>query len=299
MICNIACMTLEAGQNWDDLKAVMMMVRHGSLAKAAQVLGVNYTTVARRIAQAEKAYGAALFNRMPQGYEPTKLALKAAEQAELMAEAEAGFRLQLGKADHSLAGKFTLTAPQLLIATHLNPVIDRFLRAYPDVDLTVKATNDLLNLNQREADLAIRVSDDPGDTLIGCRLAAQKAAGFANTEVAATLRNDPEAMLNWIGFTHWKGPPKPTLGTYSKSNVRLWFDDMIAVVGAVQAGLGVARLPLFLGRAYGLTQVPVLSPEPYPDLWVVAHRDLWTSAKVSAFCEILIPHFKAHRGEFI
>ena len=78
------------------------------------------------------------------------------------------------------------------------------------------------------------------------------------------------------------------------------FDDMVAIRAAALAGLGVARMPLFLGRASdGLVQVPVLSPQSYPDIWVVAHRDVWAAAKVTAFREILVPFMRRRRAQFI
>ena len=63
---------------------------------------------------------------------------------------------------------------------------------------------------------------------------------------------------------------------------------------------GVVRLPFFLGRSLpGLVQVPCLPPQPYADIWAVAHPDVWPSAKLKAFRDVLVPHIRAHRALFV
>jgi len=72
------------------------------------------------------------------------------------------------------------------------------------------------------------------------------------------------------------------------------------MVGAAQAGLVVVRLPMFLGRASaGLVQVPVLPPQPYADIWVVGHPDVWHSKKLRVFRDILVSYCKEHRSQFV
>ncbi|SLN43661.1 HTH-type transcriptional regulator DmlR [Pseudoruegeria aquimaris] len=285
--------------DWDDLRAVLMVVRHGALARAAKALGVNYTTVARRIAQAEEAYGVRFFERLPAGYVPTPEGLAAAEAAEAMAERETGLRLRLAGQDARLSGPLTVTAPSLLIASHLCTVFDAFTRAHPDVELRVLAANEVLNLNRREADLAVRISNDPGDTLTGRRLAQQHTAAFAAPELAERLAAEPGMPLEWIGFTFWDGPPKASRARHPEGRVRLRFDDMTAVIGAAKAGLGVARMPVFVGRAAGLVQVPVMPPQPYQDIWMVAHRDVWPAAKVAAMRALIVARFAGAEAEFL
>lgn len=281
------------------MRMVLTLVRKGSLAAAAKALGVNYTTVARRIAQAEARFGTRLFDRLPQGYAPTEAALEAARMAERMEEAQAQFQRHLGREDKNLSGVFTITTPQLLISSHLCRVIDGFLARHPDIDLVVHASNDLLNLHQREADLAIRISDSPGDTLMGRRLCVQETAVFASAEVAARIQQEPAAKVDWIAFTGSFKVPKAFRENRESAGARISFDDISAVMGAAQAGLGVARMPVFLGRWAGLEQVAVQPAQPYADLWAVAHRDLWSSAKVRAFKDMLLPYFKAHAADFL
>ncbi len=285
--------------SWDDIRVVLALVRHGSLAKAAEVLGVNYTTVARRISQAEESLGQRLFDRLPTGYAPTTLGKEVAGFAEKMEQSETEMRLSMAGQNERLTGTLTVTAPQLLIASHLCHVFDRFLARHPEVDLTVLASNEQLNMHRREADLAIRITDTPGDTLIGRRLAAQQTASFASAQVAEQIKDTPARVVDWIGFTFWKGPPKQSLHLYPNARIRMSFDDMTAVIGATRAGLGVARMPIFVGRSAGLIQVPVLPPQPYFDIWLVAHKDVWPGAKLRAFREILIPYFKENRPDFI
>ena len=285
---------------WDDLRTVMELVRHRSLAGAGAALGVNYTTVARRVRRAEETLGEALFERLADGYRPTSAALSIAEHAQEMEQAEHGLMRRLKGAETQLSGPLTITAPQLLIASFLSPVLDQFTRAHPEVELRVLATNDLLDLSRREADLAIRISREPGDALTGLRLLDQDSASFASADWAARIAQSPQAMIDWVVYDSYPDVPKGACPDYPNMQVRFRFDDMVAMIGAAQAGLGVVRMPMFLGRTTaGLQQVPVLAPQPYPEVWVVGHPDVWPSAKLRAFREVLIAHCKAHKALFV
>ncbi|KJZ21261.1 LysR family transcriptional regulator [Loktanella sp. S4079] len=286
--------------SWDDLRTVMCLVRAGSLAAAAKMLGLNYTTVARRVARAEDALGVALFERLTDGYQPTEAGLLVAEHAERMSDQSDTLLRKLQGQDASLRGSLTVTAPQLLIAHVLTRLIDEFCAAYPEIDLHIRATNDLLDLNRREADLAIRISRDPGDTLMGRRLTPQYSASFASPKIADQINANPHQMVDWIVYADYQTVPANVDPAYPNHRVRMTFDDMVAIRAAAQAGLGVARMPLFLGRASdGLVRVPVLPPQPYPEVWFVAHRDVWASAKVTAFREMLVPYMRSIRARFV
>ena len=285
---------------WDDLRTVLMLVRHRSLAGAAAALGLNYTTVARRIRRAEEASGQLLFERLPDGYRPTESAHLLAEHAAQMEQAEHSLKRRLQGAETELSGRLTITAPQLLIASFLAPVIDQFTNAYPLIELRILATNELLDLTRLEADLAIRISRNPGDTLTGLRLLKQETASFANQKLADQILSDPSAMIDWVVYDAYPDVPKGIGSEFPNNRVRFRFDDMVAMVGAAQAGLGLVRMPMFLGRSSaGLVQVPVLQPQSYADIWVVGHPDVWPSPKLRAFRDILVTYCKKHRDQFV
>lgn len=285
---------------WDDLRTVLALVRHGSLAGAGGALGVNYTTVARRIRRAEDALGLPLFERLADGYTPTEMAHLIAEHAAQMEQAEHALMRRMKGAETQLSGPLVITASQLLIANFLTPVLDQFTATYPAVELRILATNDLLDLSRREADLAVRISRTPGDELTGLRLLSQDTASFASPDWAARIAQDPHAMIDWVVYDATPDVPKGISPDYPNTQVRFRFDDMVALIGAAQAGLGVLRMPMFLGRTIsGLEQVPVLPPRSYPDIWVVGHPDVWPSAKARAFREVLVAHCKANRALFV
>lgn len=293
-MCENACV-----DNWDDLKTTLHLLRGKTLAAAAQTLGVNYTTVARRIARLEAALGEALFERLADGYQPTDAGRLVGEFAARMEDEHLALERQMRGRDKRLAGPLVITAPQLLIATHLAEVIADFCAAHPSVDLQVRATNDLLDLNRREADLAIRISETPGDALMGVRLTEQASASFASPDWAERIRTRPGDRIDWVVYSGLGAIPKASLRNYPNAVVKVQFDDMVALVGAAQRGLGVVRMPMFLGRATpGLEQVPVLPPQPYPAIWVVGHKDVWPSAKATAFRNFLVPYFRARRADF-
>lgn len=286
--------------NWDDYQTVLMLVRHQSLSRAGQELGVNYTTIARRIKRIEETLGTLLFEKTPDGYVPTAAAGIIAEGATEMEQVSHKLQRNLLGADPKLSGPLTITAPQLLIAHFLAPMLAQFSEAYPLIELRILATNKILDMTRLEADLAIRISNSPGDTLKGRRLLTQQTASFASRKWAERIQQDPSEMIDWIAYTKHSGLPNDIEPEFPNNRIKFRFNDMVAMVGAAQAGLGVVRLPLFLGRGSAeLVQVPVLPPRPYTDVWVVGHDDVWKAPKLRAFRDMLVTYCKEHRALFV
>lgn len=285
--------------DWDDIKTVLHVVREGTLGRAATQLGVNYTTVARRVARAEQRLGRKLFERLSDGYLPTELGHLVAQHAERMEAQDHALMRGLSGRDDTLRGPLVITAPQLLVQWHLVHVINEFSDAHPEVDLQVNAANDLLDLGRRQADLAVRISNDPGDSLTGVRLTAQHAAAYGSRQMADRIARHPGEPVDWVLYSQAPGVPKAARERHPQARIRARFDDMVAMVGAAQAGLGLVRMPMFLGRAVpGLVEVPVMPPQAYADIWAVAHADVWPSAKVTAFQKLLTAYFRKHRAVF-
>lgn len=286
--------------HWDDYRAILAVVRKRTLSAAAEELGVNYTTVARRIARAEASTGEVLFERMADGYRPTEAGHLVALHAAQMESAEHAMLRGLSARDQTLKGELTLTAPQLLIAHFLAPVLEIFGKRHPSVSLRIRAANEILDLNRREADIAIRISRNPGDSLKGLRLAEQQSASFASPEWAERVANDATGPVDWLLYERQDDLPESVSKSRPGSRIKMRFDDMVAMSAAAQAGMGVVRMPVFLGRSLpGLVQVPEFPPQPYADIWVVAHPDVWPSAKLVAFRAVAVPYFRENRPLFV
>jgi len=197
-----------------------------------------------------------------------------------------------------MTGVLTITTPPLLVGPFLAEIFAHFKALYPEIELNIRATNQALDLNKPEADVAIRISNTPDETLVGQRLAKQRSASFASEALAQTLKDNPDMTVPWVGLLNTQGAPKASLRNYPNAKVVYRFDDMHAIMGAVQAGLGVGRMPMFAGHTPGIVQVPLLQPQPYWDIWILTHADLRKAPKVQAFKNVLVPYFKKRAGEF-
>lgn len=285
--------------DWEDIKTILAVVRHGTLAGAGEALGVNYTTVSRRVRRAEIAFGQPLFERLTEGYRATEAAKTIADYAARMEDEEHGLVRKLQGMQEDVSGPLIVTAPQLIIAYAVAPAIEAFTAKFPNIDLILRATNDVLDLSRREADLAIRISRNPGDDLKGLRMCAQETASFTSAAYAKRIREDPNAPIDYISYVDYPELPKGVLDRFPGTRIRYRFDDMMAIAGAAQSGLGVARMPFFLGRALDLVQVPLLTPQPYADIWLVGHADVWPSVRLKAFRDVLVPYMRQRAPLFV
>lgn len=281
------------------MRFVLETVRHGGLSGAARTLKVNHATVSRRIAAAEAAMGARLFDRAPGGYKPTDAGLEAAQIAERMEVASHDLSRSLSARDQQLGGALTVTAPQLLVERLLAGILRDFKAQYPAIDLTVIAANRQLNLAAHEADVAFRISDTPGDTLVGRRVTEQSAAVYLASTQAAQMRADPTQPLDWIRFAHWPGPPAALKEAWPNRRVTLTVDDMYAALAGVRAGLGATRMPCFIGDAEpGIERLPGVPLLPYRPIWVLTHADLRGTRKVTTFTEFATARIQTLRPLF-
>lgn len=284
-LCKFAQMT-----DWDDLRFVLAAARERGFSGAARALGVNHATVSRRIAGLETRLGVRLFERLPRGLAPTAAGERALETARRAEEEMLALAQDLAGRDRALAGPLTVTAPQLLIAVHLAEVFAAYRARHPSVALTVNASNAPLNLSRREADVAIRVTNTPDETLVGRRATGQRRAFYVSRAYLAANRQaietpGPETGIDCLVFQWWDDDvPEALRRLHPASRAAMRFDDMVALHAGVRAGLGAGFMPCFLGDSDpALTRLPGTDPAPYLDIWVVTHPSLRQVPRVRAF----------------
>lgn len=277
--------------SWDDFRYVKAIADRTSLGGAAEALGVNHSTVFRRLAQIEHRLGSRLFERNRGGYVLTPCGEEMVRLAERMGEDIVAFERKVTGHDLRPYGELRITTNDSL-AVHLLPrVLAAFRTAYPEITLELAVTNQPLNLTKRDADIAIRVTDRPTEALIGRRIAGIAWAVFG----PAALANEPFDPLtdarhrNWVGFADELAGLKQA--KWLRDHVG---DDRIVyrastVVGlgeAAAAGIGLALLPCFVGGGTpGLVRLAPVDPQLEASLWLLTHPDLRHTARVRAFLD--------------
>lgn len=291
------CEYYQGMLDWNDLRFVLETARQGGTSGAARALSVNHATVARRISAAEKALGARLFDRLPSGYVATDAGQDAVRAAEAMESMQADLDRQIGARDTELRGLLRITSSQLLFQKCLAPIIRDFSADYPEIELRLIASNDSLNLSQREADVAIRFSKSPPDTLVGRRLFEQRGSVYASR---AFLAEDPgaPAPLDWVRFAHWPGPPAE-IKAVRELRPKLTVDDMTAAIGALHAGIGATRMACFLGDSDPkLARVPGMPVYAHMPLWILTHADLRQVPRIRVFLDFVTERLATLRPLF-
>jgi DNA-binding transcriptional LysR family regulator len=146
--------------DWDDVRYFLAVARGGSVRAAAECLGVNHSTVLRRIAQLEERLGVHMFEKLPSGYRLTAAGEEVLEFADQMEASSHLLETRVFGRDQSVRGLLRVTlAPTL--ATHLlMPDFADFARLHPDIEMEILSSGELANLTNREADVAIRVVYD-------------------------------------------------------------------------------------------------------------------------------------------
>ena len=141
--------------NWSDIPFVLAVCETGTLSGAARTLGVNHSTVFRRIESVESNLGVRLFERLSHGYVMTPAGEHFYRNGLQLRGGMDSLRRELGGQDLRLEGILTVTTTDSLLYC-LTPIFLAFQNQYPDVELRILSESRPLNLTQRDADIALR-----------------------------------------------------------------------------------------------------------------------------------------------
>jgi DNA-binding transcriptional LysR family regulator len=287
---------------WDDLNVLLALARHSTLTAASKELGINHTTVARRLSAAEASTGARLFDRTPDGYIPTVageevLAVAARVEEEILSLD----RVVLGR-DARLSGTLRVSTVDLL-STLFAEELGGFTRRYPGITLDLSVDNATVSLTRREADIAIRMTSDPPEHLVGRRIATMEYAVYGARSLVEEL--GIETPLDQFPWLAWD-PRLGARGTerWMEQHVRdariaCRFDSAVSMLAAMRAGTGIQFMFCALGDLDdSLVQLREVEPDFGMDLWLLTHPDLRRTARVRAFMDYMAEALQQWAGRW-
>lgn len=288
---------LEDFVNWEHLHFFLAVARGGTSSKAAESLGVNHTTVSRRITALEESLGVRLFDRRPSGYLMTQAAEDIFDFAlEMEQQALAIERRVLGR-DAELHGLLRLTIHYDLANALIVPHLSEFRADYPEIDLEILTTSSTLDLSSREADIAVRLSGKPPEYLVGRKMFPLLNGVYTTREYLERRGDNPPDV---IVYRREFAIPEWVTENFSEFRVALSADSISSVHGAVRAGVGIASLPCFQAeRDEALVRLDIKMPEPTWGIWVLTHADLRATARVRACKDFLEQTLEAQRATIL
>lgn len=273
--------------NWDDYRFFASLVQSGSVRASADHLGVNPSTVTRRLDGLESRLGRKLFVRGHAGLEltPDGEALRA--RLEPLSSRLSDLDAQLAGGDDGPAGTVRITLPDVMAVT-LMPEFAVYTLQHPRVRLEFIPGYRQMDLARGEADVAIQVTDQPPEHLVGRRLGYSRLGVYGSRRYLAT--HDPvrdPAAATWIdssveterapGFKD-RYFPQVALGVRCSS--------VLLQQAAVAADMGITLLPCALGDAdERLARVGELEPLEAQPIWLLFHPDLRGVARIRSVSE--------------
>jgi len=278
---------------WDDLGKLLAVHRHGSVAEAARELGVDASTVSRRLRALEQDLGARLVDRVPEGFVLTDLArrlLPHAEQAEAAANAA---RALASDADAAPTGLVRVALPDAFAAYFVAPALSELLDAHPGLRVELLASADLVDLSRLEAEIAVRLVRPTHGDLIVQRIASTGwYRGWVHqryVDVHGMPEGLPEHWLGW-GERHLHLPEAQLFQRVVGRPPRARFDDLTTMLHAFRAGVGAVLQP---GRM--VSAIPGARPTALPEpidfdlpIWVVTHGSLRSVPRVQVVRDWLV-----------
>jgi DNA-binding transcriptional LysR family regulator len=284
--------------DWDDVRYFLAVARGGSVRAAAERLGVNHSTVLRRIAQLEERLGVHMFEKLPSGYRLTAAGEEVLEFADQMEASSHQLETRIFGRDESVRGLLRVTlAPPL--ATHLlMPDFADFARLHPDIEMEILSFGELANLTNREADVAIRVVYDRKTlppNLHGLKGPELFGGVYMSRDRLAAWRAGAPDPIRWIVISMHGIPDWAREGEVGAAGVPFRTTDGEALIAAVRQGLGMTTLPCFIGDVDPLlARAPGANLHMHGTLWLLTQGETRKTKRVRLFTEFISRRLAAH-----
>lgn len=292
--------------DWNDVSVFLALVRHRSLSETARFLGVNHTTVGRRIRALEDQLNQRLFERTRLGYLLTEAGNHLLRHAEGMEEHAHSITLEFTDTSAALGGVVRLATMEALGSLYLAPRMAKLYKERPEVRIELVTASHWINLSKREADILISFPKPQGRRIEVAKIGEFALHLYATPEYLKE-RGTPETIddlkqhrlidyideLVQISAVRWLAdminePPADFRST-----------SLVAQYHAAAGGLGIAMLPTFVaGQDNRLVRVLGERVVVRRDFWIAVHQDLLHLVRVRQVLAFLTKLIESDR-EFL
>jgi len=275
---------MDLGAQWSDLRVVLALARDPTLAAAARRLGVDQTTVSRRLGALEATLEGRLFLRERGRLVPTALGEVAIARAEEVEAAVLALEEAAGESGAAVAGRVRITAVPILVNQLIVPRLPQLLERFPQLAIDANAESRNLSLSRRETDIALRFARPESGSGLCRRIGALAFSAYA------AKGSDPEE-LPWVTyeerFQHYPQARWVAENVPPERLARLRVNDAEGLAQAVRSGLGLGVLPDFMAERDPFLTRASAAPLLQRDLWLLVHPDLRQLPRVAAVLDWL------------
>lgn len=282
-------------ENWDDYRFILALDRCRTLRAAATLLGVNHSTVSRRLTVINARYDSPVFEQAAVGYVATQFGKKLVDAAVKMEELNFATNRRHKASGKGLSGPITLSVPGVLARYVLMEPLTQFCREHPGIQLSIQSTYRFADLNKSEADVVVRGTNTPPEHLVGRRLFTYGLSHYCSADYLATTA--PEDR-RWITNTTGNKPPNWIKHSpFPDTPVGLQIDDIELRHRAAIMGQGMSLGACYIADAEPrLARLPGATLVPGQDFWVLTHPDLKDTPRIRVLMQSIVAALMANRA---
>ena len=277
--------------DWNDLKFFLAIAHNGTVSGAARLLGVNYTTVIRRLNSFEESMGFSVFDRQSNGYTLTRAGEAVLVSAQTIENAFVSLNSQATGSDNNLHGTIRIATTDLLAST-LMPDMGDFLQRHSDIDLEVIGDSVTVDLANREADIAIRITNhSPKEHLLSRKIGVVTGSIYASASYLEQNLKKNKEEHTWIGWDDNLSHKvtRQFIGDYIPENAKISckVNSGVSLLQAIKSGIGIGYLWDFIGDKTPEIQRIYPDKEYALDLCLLINKDLYSTPRFRAAMDFL------------
>ena len=289
--------------DWNDLRYFVAVADQGSTLKAGRALRVSQTTVARRIAALEQVVGLTLFERRSAGYALTPDGVSLLGHARQVAGAATQFETIAASRERDLSGSVRLTTQEIFAITLLAPMIKELHDKHPEILLEVDTQQDVLDLGEGQADIALRsTGQDASAGVVGRRICVDDWTLYCSRDYAAAhgvphtrAELKSHAIIGggggklWVHYEAWLR----SLGL--EGQVAMHHATSTGLLSGVRSGFGLAVLPCLIADAEP-DLIRCLPPrdDHGRSMWLLTHERVRHTPRVRLVIDFLYERLMRH-----
>ncbi|MDJ1018256.1 MAG: LysR family transcriptional regulator [Paracoccaceae bacterium] len=293
--------------SWDHIRTFHAVASHGSLLAASRHLGLTQPTVGRHIDLLEERLGFTLFTRGREGMRLTDKGSDLVATASEMLGTAADFERVASGLEERIEGTIRISANEILGALLLPGLVADFMAEHPMIEIEIEVSNEITNLLQRDADIAVRMFRPTQNDLVARKIIDVPLGLFAHRSYLE--RHPAPRSVDDLDQHVLLGQDRnPSLiNAYNALGMSLTpnsfqfrTDSNIATINAIRAGIGIGPLHVGMAKLWpDLVQVLPDLPVPSLELWLACHADVRHNKRIRLVMDFLAQRMRSPYESFL